>query len=176
MKRSATLLASLARMDYLTELPNRRECDRKLEQEWLRLRRHGEPLALVLIDIDHFKAYNDHYGHSLGDDCLRQVAKAMSRCLRRPADMLARYGGEEFMAILPETTREGAETVAQAMVEAVRQTGLPHEASSTADWVTISAGVAALVPEDGATPREISELADNALYRAKSGGRNRVCR
>ena len=175
MKRSASLLASLARMDYLTELPNRRECDRKLEEEWLRLRRMGAEISVILIDIDHFKNYNDHYGHSMGDDCLRQVAKAMAACLRRPADMLARYGGEEFIAILPETSRSGAQVVAEGMVEAVRQSALPHCHSSAAEVVTISAGVAAIVPEGVATPREITELADEALYRAKSAGRNRVC-
>jgi len=174
MKRSAALLATLARMDYLTELPNRRECDRKLEEEWLRLRRLGAEISVVLIDIDHFKNYNDHYGHSMGDDCLRQVAKAMSACLRRPADMLARYGGEEFIAILPETSLAGARVVAQAMVDAVRARRLPHGQSSAAEVVTISAGVASLVPEGIATPRSITELADSALYQAKSAGRNRI--
>ncbi|HEY5717747.1 MAG TPA: diguanylate cyclase [Motiliproteus sp.] len=174
MRRSAALLASLARMDYLTELPNRRECDRKLEEEWLRLRRLKADMAVVMIDIDHFKNYNDHYGHSMGDDCLRQVAKAMAACLRRPVDLLARYGGEEFIAILPETSAAGARSVAQSMVDAVRAVKIPHCLSSAAEVVTISAGVACLVPGEGVAPRAITEQADQALYRAKSEGRNRV--
>ncbi|MEH6472083.1 MAG: diguanylate cyclase [Halopseudomonas sp.] len=175
MKRSAVLLASLARLDYLTELPNRREFDRKIEEEWLRARRKGSELGVVLIDIDHFKLYNDNYGHSMGDDCLRQVARAMAKGLRRPADLLARYGGEEFVAVLPETGLEGSRVVAETMIQAVRDVCLPHAHSSAADCVTISAGVSSMVPTNDATPRSLSELADAALYKAKESGRNRVC-
>jgi len=174
MKRSAVLLASLARLDYLTELPNRREFDRKVEDEWLRSRRKGTPLGVVMIDIDHFKLYNDNYGHSRGDDCLRQVARAMAKCLRRPADLLARYGGEEFVAVLPETDAEGAQVVAETLIQAVRDVQLPHAYSSAAECVTISAGVAALIPTNDTTPRSLSEQADNALYHAKESGRNRA--
>ena len=173
MKRSSVLLASLARLDYLTELPNRREFDRKIEEEWLRARRKGTELGVVLIDIDHFKLYNDNYGHSMGDDCLRQVAKAMARCLRRPADLLARYGGEEFVAVLPETCLDGTRVVAEAMVQAVRDIKLPHAHSSAADHVTISAGISSMVPSNDATPRTLTERADEALYQAKESGRNR---
>ncbi len=175
MKRSAVLLAALARLDYLTELPNRREFDRMLEAEWLRSRREGVALSVVLIDIDHFKLYNDNYGHSQGDDCLRQVARAMAKCLRRPADLLARYGGEEFVAVLPETDAEGAAVVAETLIQAVRDVELTHAYSLAAEFVTISAGVASMVPSNDATPRALSEQADRALYEAKESGRNRVC-
>ncbi len=175
MKRSSVLLASLARLDYLTELPNRREFDRKIEDEWLRSRRKGSELAVVLIDIDHFKLYNDNYGHSMGDDCLRQVARAMAKCMRRPADLLARYGGEEFVAVLPETGLEGARVVAETMIKAVQDLKLPHGFSSAADVVTISAGVKSLIPSNDASPRTLTEQADQALYQAKDSGRNRVC-
>jgi diguanylate cyclase (GGDEF)-like protein len=176
MKRSSTLLASLARLDYLTELPNRREFDRKFEQEWLRARRDATPLSVVLIDIDHFKAYNDHYGHSMGDDCLRQVARAMRNGLRRPADQLARYGGEEFVAVLPRTPAAGAAIVAEQMVQAVRDVALPHAYSLCAKHVTVSIGVACVVPNDtgDSTPRGLVEVADAALYEAKKTGRDRV--
>ena len=174
MKRSSTLLSSLARLDYLTELPNRREFDRKIEEEWLRSRRGALPLSVVLIDIDHFKFYNDNYGHSMGDDCLRQIAKAMLNAVKRPADLLARYGGEEFVVVLPDTPLDGAVKVAEAMAQAVRDVNLPHAHSSCADHVTISVGVACIVPTNETTPRELTEAADQALYRAKESGRDRV--
>lgn len=174
MKRSSTLLASLARLDYLTELPNRREFDRKIEEEWLRSRRNGAPLSLIMIDIDHFKLYNDNYGHSMGDDCLRQVARAMRNGFKRPADVLARYGGEEFVAVLPGTPIEGAKVVAEAIVQAVRDAHLPHAYSSCADHVTISVGVSCVKPDNESTPRQLTEAADKALYGAKEQGRNRV--
>ncbi|WP_207063357.1 diguanylate cyclase domain-containing protein [Motiliproteus sp. SC1-56] len=172
--RSTALLASLARLDHLTELPNRREYDRKLEEEWLRASRTGTSLSVILIDIDHFKAYNDHYGHARGDDCLRQVAKAMARTLRRPADLLARYGGEEFVVLLPETLPRGGRKVAQALAEAVRELQLPHAHASCADHVTVSIGVATGVPKRQGAPRELTEQADAALYRAKKDGRDRI--
>ncbi len=174
MKRSSSLLSTLARVDYLTELPNRREYDRKLEDEWLLGRRAATELSVVLIDIDHFKNYNDNYGHSMGDDCLRQVARAMVQCLHRPGDMLARYGGEEFVAVLPGTPLKGAVLVAQAMVDAVRNQAIPHAFSSAAEVVTISAGVSTQIPDTQSIPLQLGQRADKALYEAKDNGRNRV--
>lgn len=174
MKRSSVLLAAMARLDYLTELPNRREFDRRFEEEWLRARRRRSQLGLVVVDIDQFKAYNDHYGHSTGDDCLREVAQAMRRCLQRPADVLARYGGEEFVAILPDTGREGTAEIAQDLCRAVRELNLPHDYSCVAGRVTVSAGAAAAIPTGERAPRSLIEAADDALYEAKQAGRDRA--
>jgi diguanylate cyclase (GGDEF)-like protein len=174
MRRSSVLLAAMARLDYLTELPNRREFDRKIEDEWQRGRRTGDEVGLIVIDIDMFKLYNDKCGHSMGDDCLRLVAQAMARCINRPRDLLARYGGEEFVAVLPNTDILGTQALAERMCKAIRDLELPHPSSKVAPYVTISAGVCAMKPCDRTTPRALIDAADNALYMAKASGRNRV--
>ena len=125
--------------------------------------------------MDHFKPFNDHYGHQAGDDCLRAVARALRHTLWRPGDAVARYGGEEFACILPDTDLEGALMVAQRMTDAVHALGLAHETSTTDQVVTISAGVAVLSPGPGGTPSELVALADEQLYKAKAGGRAQVC-
>jgi diguanylate cyclase (GGDEF)-like protein len=175
-RRNAALLGSMARFDYLTELPNRREFDRRLESEWRRALRSKEPLSVALLDIDHFKLYNDSLGHSTGDDCLRQVAAALRQAARRGGDMVARYGGEEFGGILPNTDAKGACGRAQVICDSVFDVGLPHPNSSAAEVVTVSVGVATMVPVEGVAPTVLLQRADEALYRAKDSGRNRhVC-
>lgn len=169
-------LEVLASQDGLTGLANRRSFDQTLEVEIRRAQRRGSSLSLLLFDIDLFKRYNDRYGHVAGDDCLRAVAALLKQCMRRPGDLAARYGGEELAVILPNTTGEGAEAVAQSFMQALQQRNLRHEASPFAR-VTVSAGVASLTQnqQDGSVlALALIEAADQALYRAKSNGRNRM--
>ena len=175
LKMKTDLLESLALIDGLTGIPNRRRFDEALEHEWKRALRDGTPLALIMADIDHFKAYNDNYGHAAGDGCLKAVAKCLSKSLSRPSDIMARYGGEEFVAVIPDTDGEGARLLAERWCANVAALGLPHLFSSAADHVTISAGYATLKPESCQSPKELLELADKMLYQAKGQGRNRVC-
>lgn len=168
-------LEILASQDALTGLANRRSFDQTLEVEIRRAQRRGSSLSLLLLDIDLFKRYNDRYGHVAGDACLRTVAEVLKQCVRRPGDLAARYGGEELVVILPNTTREGAEAVAQSFMEALEQRNLAHQGSSF-ERVTTSAGVASLKPgsQDSVTlTLTLIEAADQALYRAKANGRNR---
>ncbi|MDX1654168.1 MAG: diguanylate cyclase [Candidatus Competibacteraceae bacterium] len=167
-------LRRLSQLDGLTGIANRRYLDEYLLQEWHRGNRSARPLSLVLADVDHFKAYNDRYGHQAGDDCLRQVVAAMGGVVSRTTDLLARYGGEEFAVVLPETDRPGSEYLAERVRQAVADLDIIHEASPTAGFVTLSLGVATLVPESGQGCEDLVALADAALYRAKQRGRNRV--
>ena len=167
-------LRKLAYIDGLTGLANRRHFDTTLQAEWRRCRRSGKPLALVMLDIDHFKRYNDRYGHPQGDETLKAVATALRASLARPHDLVARYGGEEFVCLLPECDLAGAYHKAQALCRAVQALGLEHKASSVADVVTISAGVACQVPDGESTPEALLAQADAHLYRAKQAGRNRA--
>jgi diguanylate cyclase (GGDEF)-like protein len=168
------VLQRLSLLDGLTGIPNRRRFDEVLIHEWKQAMRSKQPLSIVMMDIDHFKAFNDHYGHLAGDDCLKKVALAMSAVLKRPTDFLARYGGEEFVAILPMTECDGAKAIAAAMKEGVIALAIPHEHSSAASRVTISMGIATLVPRRGMTAAMVVAAADQALYEAKAGGRNRI--
>lgn len=174
LKRQADFLRSMAFNDGLTGVANRRWFDERLQVEWLRCRRNKLPLSLILLDLDHFKAYNDHYGHQAGDDCLRAVAAAMKARLGRPADLLARYGGEEFVCLLPVCDLAGAHTVAQALLRAVRDLALVHEGSSVASVVTVSIGVASEVPRADEDPTALVKCADDHLYRAKTTGCNKA--
>jgi diguanylate cyclase (GGDEF)-like protein len=174
LKRKSDLLAHLAQIDGLTGISNRRHLETRLHQEWDRCQRHGRPLSLVMIDVDHFKQFNDHYGHGNGDDCLRHVSRALSACNRRSGDFLARYGGEEFIALLPDTTAVQGARVAGEMRKAVQSLGIAHRYSSSADVVTASLGVATVVPSKLITIAQLMEAADNALYLAKRAGRNCV--
>lgn len=168
-------LEQMARSDGLTGLANRRHFDERLAAEWERARRDQRPLALLFIDVDHFKRYNDHYGHAAGDDCLCQVAQALSGALLRSGDLAARYGGEEFVLLLPGTDSAGAEEVALRVLLAVDGRALPHAASPVAAAVTVSVGLAACVPQAG-TPAALLKAADEALYRAKGEGRHCIAR
>lgn len=159
--------------DSLTGLSNRRFFDNALRTEFSRHKRSGSQLSLIMLDVDHFKKYNDHYGHLAGDDCLLQIARALKLMVKRPPDIVARYGGEEFVVILPDTDRQGAIVVAERIGESVLRLALPHAQSDISEFVTISLGVATAcdhVLTDGA---QLVALADQALYQAKKGGRNR---
>ncbi len=169
------MLEKMAFVDALTGLPNRRQFDQSLHAEWLRGQRGHEPLALMMIDIDFFKQYNDAYGHPGGDACLRAVAKVLRHAVGRSYDLVARYGGEEFACLLPECGLQGAQDKAWAMCQAVRALQLPHARSPVGPSVTISIGVAAIVPSAEHTPEQLLALADSRLYRAKAIGRNQVC-
>jgi diguanylate cyclase (GGDEF)-like protein len=160
--------------DSLTGIPNRRSFDAAFEQEWHHSTRSGKPLALILGDVDHFKRYNDTYGHQRGDQCLKAIATAMRTAGRRKVDMVARYGGEEFAMLLPDTPAVSALLVAGRVLEAVRGLRLPHDSSATSDHVTMSLGVCSTLPKDGQSPELLVKAADRALYDAKSKGRNQA--
>ncbi len=167
-------LALRATTDALTLVHNRRSYDERFSTEWRRASRSPDPISLVLADVDHFKRYNDTYGHLIGDNCLVQVAQAMKSQLFRAGDFLARYGGEEFVVLLPSTDEEGALVVAERMRRAVEAIGIPHEGSPTYGHVTLSLGVASLVVTPHLSPQDLMKAADDALYQAKNAGRNRV--
>ena len=166
-------LALLSTTDGVTGISNRRRFDERLAAEWMRCGRHHLPLAVVLIDIDHFKLYNDHYGHQAGDACLIQVAQVLKAFARRPGDVAARYGGEEFVLLLPDVPLPEAVTVAERCMASQREAALAHPRSPTAPYITASMGIASLVPRPGTSSDTLVHAADAALYRAKYGGRNR---
>ncbi|CAN7465426.1 diguanylate cyclase domain-containing protein [Duganella sp. LjRoot269] len=176
IKRQADAMRELSMTDGLTGVANRRSFNDTMEAEWRRCARAGLPLSVIMIDIDHFKLYNDHYGHQAGDICLQQVSAAMARCASRPQDKLARYGGEEFILLLPQEGLEGAEVVARRILDEVRKLAIPHLASPTAPQVTVSMGLATVLPPmDSTDSGGLVRSADNNLYRAKQSGRNRYC-
>jgi diguanylate cyclase (GGDEF)-like protein len=162
---------SMSLLDPLTGLANRRHFDRFLVDEWSRAMRTGTPVSLLLVDIDHFKAYNDQLGHSAGDDCLCRVGKVLSTFSRRPTDLAVRWGGEEFALILGNTGLNGARKEAEAVRAAVA--GM-HLSFDGAHQVSVSVGVACSFPDLGRTEAQLVDMADKALYRAKHAGRNRV--
>jgi len=168
------ILEKLSSLDGLTGVPNRRRFDEVLKQEWQRAIRHSTAISLIMLDIDFFKLYNDTYGHQGGDECLKRVAKALESTARRETDTVARYGGEEFAVILPETGSRGAREVAEALRASVEGLNIPHESSKVSDFVTISVGVATWLPEKGSVPEDLLGAADEALYKSKENGRNRV--
>lgn len=174
LKRQTDLLRSLSFLDGLTGIANRRRLDETMAREWRRCARARAPLSLILLDVDHFKPFNDHYGHQAGDECLRAVAEVLAEQMKRPSDVAARYGGEEFVCLLPDTDEEGALQVAERLREAVVRLGIPHASSPIAPHLTVSLGVATAFPASGGSREELTQLADQMLYRAKRGGRNRV--
>jgi diguanylate cyclase (GGDEF)-like protein len=189
IKRMADELRRIAMVDVLTGLANRRSFAESLEREWRCARRFATPLALIMVDIDHFKQFNDRYGHPAGDACLRSVAHALLLSCLRPGDVVARYGGEEFVVILPRTPRAGAEQMAQRILESIEALGIAHEASFTARHVTVSVGIGcfdeasvcwtvpspksrdSVIARPGCSPVELVQAADRAMYSAKSAGR-----
>jgi len=174
LEATSEKLRRLADNDSLLGIPNRRLLDERLHSEWRRLSRSEEPLSLLMIDVDLFKNYNDYYGHQAGDECLKSVSAVLRSALNRPADMVGRYGGEEFVAVLPETDSEGAVSIACHIQQLMAERGIPHAASSVADYVTLSIGVATMTPAPEQHVDALLESADKALYEAKAGGRNRV--
>lgn len=176
LKQQADLLESMSMVDALTHASNRRCFDCAMETEWKRAAREKKPLSLLMIDIDHFKEYNDHYGHGAGDTCLQSVAAALKAGVSRPGDLVARYGGEEFAVILPETAGQAARHIADRLCQSVRDLGLPHEHSSAGTCVTVSIGCATVDPDGDADPSQVLfAAADKMLYQAKKTGRDRVC-
>ena len=175
LKAQSDLLRQMVFIDGLTGVANRRCFDERFETEWRRAARGGLPLALLMLDVDHFKRFNDRYGHQAGDECLRQVASAIAGGLRRPGDLVARYGGEEFACILAETDLEGALAVGAGIEQAVRALNVAHVDSDVSDMVTVSVGAATAVPERDGHPAPLLALADAQLYRAKHSGRGRAC-
>ena len=167
------LLAQQSATDGLTGLANRRRLDNALATEWQRAARNSASLSLLMLDIDHFKHYNDHYGHLAGDECLRRVAERLSQCVSRAGELVARYGGEEFVILLPGADVVHAAETAQRCLDRVRQAALPHLASPTDAQVTVSLGVACARPDARQPPSALLQAADLALYRAKTGGRSR---
>lgn len=168
-------LQQLASMDALTNIANRRTFQEGIEKEWGRMGREHRPLSLIMMDIDFFKKCNDDHGHQYGDDVLRRVAKTLDEYPKRGTDMVARYGGEEFVVLLPDTDLEGAFSVAEQLRIAVETLKLANSGSSVCEWVTISMGVAACIPEpDKVETAKLIKRADDALYKAKEKGRNQV--
>ncbi len=174
LKRLRDRLELMSTTDGLTGVSNRRGFDAGLGREWQRALRAKTPLSLIMADIDFFKSFNDHYGHLAGDSCLRKVAGAMAGAVQRPADLVARYGGEEFAALLPDTDAVGARALAEEMRRRVTALGIGHAASAAAGHITISLGVATLVPESRDDPNYLILQADEALYQAKEQGRDRA--
>lgn len=171
LKRYQDLLKRQSTLDGLTGLPNRRAFDELLNQEWRRGARLKSLLSLIMLDVDHFKQFNDNYGHLAGDDCLRAVSKGLAS-VGRSMDFVGRYGGEEFGYILPHTDHEGAIRVAERLREAVARLGITHEHSTAAPQVTVSMGVATVLPDTEHVPEDLIDAADRMLYRAKEDGRN----
>ena len=167
-------LQRLAYLDSLTQLVNRRRFDECLEKEWRRLAREKAPLSLIMCDVDFFKLYNDTYGHQAGDKCLQEIAHAISRAVKRPADLVARYGGEEFAVILPNTEAQGALQLAKEIRLMVKELAIAHENSQVSKYVTLSLGVASAIPAPKSSSAMLVAAADQALYQAKAQGRDRV--
>jgi diguanylate cyclase (GGDEF)-like protein len=170
----AKLLDEVAQRDGLTGIYNRRRLDEHLPSVWHQGVREHRPITMLLADIDHFKTFNDRYGHQAGDEALKAVAGVLAKFARRPLDLAARYGGEEFAILLYDTTHEHATRVAEELMEEVRKLGIPHEGSSAAAVLTVSIGVACVVPVARRSFAGLVQLADQALYAAKDAGRNRM--
>ncbi|WP_458414836.1 PAS domain S-box protein [Schinkia sp. CFF1] len=174
LKEANDKLMRISQLDGLTEIPNRRYYEEILSKEWKDAVRYARPISLIMLDIDYFKVYNDTYGHLIGDTCLKQVANTLKNVLHRPSDFIARYGGEEFSVILPETDESGAAFVAETLRSSIAELCIPHEHSKVKPVVTISVGVATVIPDKNLHYESLIKVADNALYRAKENGRNRV--
>lgn len=177
-KRLEERLSALAPTDGLTGLANRRFFDQELEKEWKRTLRAGLQMSLIFLDVDHFKQFNDHYGHQFGDDCLRAVANAVREAVRREIDVVARYGGEEIAVILPNTDAAGSHLIAEDIRKAIMDLDIPHEKNEEGGgMVTASIGVSTALARYGGTmkmPESLLLSADNALYQAEREGRNRI--
>ena len=175
LKRQSDLLRHWVYIDGLTGVQNRRHFDERLAAEWGRAVRSGTALSVVLLDVDFFKKYNDHYGHQAGDDCLRRVAATLQAALERPGDLLARYGGEEFVCLLPETPLSGAMELARYLGGQVQSLQIEHVQSGVAPYVTVSLGVCTKLEDGVGNAAALVREADAQLYHAKSRGRNQTC-
>lgn len=173
LSRLNSELEALSQLDSLTQIFNRRTFNEMAKQQWALAKRHQQPVSALMIDVDHFKLFNDHYGHPAGDACLKKVTQAIKGCLHRTTDILGRYGGEEFIVLLPETDAKGALCVAQAIGEAISALQIRHGVSPTAPYVTASIGGATCLRTTGHDLEELIKNADRALYKAKRAGRNR---
>lgn len=173
LKFQSDLLRNLAYLDGLTGIPNRRRFNEVLSHELRVCARSGEGLAVAIIDVDHFKLFNDYYGHPAGDDCLRRVSGALQSVMRRPRDLAARYGGEEFGCIVPAIATDHVIPFFEKLRESVIDLRIPHESSPTFPFVTVSMGIRYIVPNAGTTPLDVVSAADESLYRSKQRGRNR---
>jgi diguanylate cyclase (GGDEF)-like protein len=173
LKRKSDLLEELSMYDGLTHIPNRRYFDETYAKAFQECKRENIPMALLMIDVDHFKPYNDHYGHGQGDACLIKVAQSLNAALKRGGDFVARYGGEEFVVLLRNIDPSGSEAIAEKLLQAVRDLWILHEYSSASDYVTISIGVSYCDLWSDITPEGLLQRADAALYVAKESGRNR---
>lgn len=174
LEQAQSELRRLAIQDSLTGLANRCHFDEVLEENWLRARRDSLPMGLILVDIDNFKSYNDHYGISGGDDCLRRVAESLHGCLRRPGDLVARYGGDEFVCLLPNTNIKGVQRVCEIMSQTVDLLDIAHTGSAVADHVTISVGGVSGFAESLTNPDALLAIVDRSLTKAKEGGKGRI--
>ncbi len=173
-KKQELELNNFASIDGLTGISNRRIFDQTLAKEWQICQRDKQPLALIIMDIDCCKKYNDYYGHQKGDNCLIRVAQATSKVLKRPRDIVARYGGEEFAIILPNTDREGSIAIADMIQEEIKELAIPHEGSKVSPLVSVSLGISCVIPTGESSPKTLVDMADQAMYRAKQQGRNRA--
>lgn len=167
-------LESLTMTDGLTGISNRRYFNEYIEKGWKNCMRSGEPISLIMADIDFFKAYNDNYGHLKGDECLIEVARTIMSCVDRPMDFTARYGGEEFAIVLPETDMNGAMHIAERLRKEIEKLSIKHEYSSISTYITISLGVTTIIPTQALSIQEFIDNADKGLYKAKSSGRNQI--
>jgi diguanylate cyclase (GGDEF)-like protein len=174
LKAHCDHLALTADTDMLTGIPNRRHFETVVQNEWNRALRYDKPLSLIMVDVDHFKRYNDYYGHAAGDDCLKAIADSFVSTIRRASDMVARLGGEEFVCLLPEVPREQAINLAEQILFSIRDLGIAHADSPVADHVTVSLGLATLNLDQHTTWQNLLQHADVALYQAKHEGRNRL--
>ncbi|MCB4437760.1 GGDEF domain-containing protein [Alteromonas sp. McT4-15] len=175
VKSQEAELINLSLSDALTNIPNRRAFELEIEKSRAMAKRHKWPLTVLMIDVDHFKAYNDHYGHTQGDACLKKVAKGLNKAIARNTDFCARYGGEEFVAIMPNTDQRGAGIKAEEAREIIEQLHIAHAKSNVSDYITVSIGAATFYfdEQNDWQPDTLLNLADNALYQAKNAGRNR---
>ncbi len=167
-------LEALSKLDSLTQIYNRRSFNELAAQQWALAKRHQQPISALMIDVDHFKLYNDHYGHPAGDTCLKKITHAIKSCLHRTQDLLGRYGGEEFVVLLPETDTQGAYCVAQSINQAISELAIPHTTSLTGTHITASIGGATCLRTTCHNLDELIKHADRALYKAKRSGRNRA--
>lgn len=174
LKQHRDLLEKMAAVDGLTGVANRRRFEETLDSEWKRSIRSNIPLAMLMIDIDFFKNFNDHYGHGAGDKCIKEIAATIATSTHREGDLTARYGGEEFVVLLPETDRDGVVSVAETIRTNIEALNIPHAFSQCSKNVTVSIGAGAMVPRADTSPEALVKAVDEQLYRAKRNGRNRI--